>query len=608
MGGNQQGKRGVRTIVRALRQLLPLLGIRVRTVVVLIVLGLLAAASEGFSISLVIPLLEGRTEASGRLGGWLGALFGEYPEPRRVLLTALCIMGGIVLKNVLSYAYSLYFNWINTGIGHRLRSEIVRQTLRVSQQFLDGKDTGLLLNTLGTETWRVAGALSILADMLIGACLILIYGVLLLALSWKLALISLGFFVLVSVIIRLVTGRIRHLGGEATKANGSLAHRMLEIFNGLRVVRLFGNEEWEQKRYDDASQQVRTTFFRLDRLSSLVHPLSELLAAVFLIFLLAYAVGSHELAGILVFLVVLYRLQARAKILDGQRVMLEGMAASIEDVAGYLDRSDKPYIESGEGRLETVAPGIAFEQVSFGYDVKAGFALENVDFLLRAGCTTAFVGTSGAGKSTIANLVCRLYDPTSGRILAGGTDLRKLDLAAWRRRIAVVSQDVHLFDTSVEENIAYGKAGATRSEIEEAARQAHALGFIEALPDGFATRLGERGVRLSGGQKQRIALARALVRDPDILILDEATNALDLASERLVQDALDVFSKEKTVLIIAHRLHTIENADEILVLEAGHIVEQGNPRELKARKGAFAKLLALQNRTEGNGSDSALPD
>lgn len=608
MGGDQQGQGDVKTIIHSLRQLLPLLGIKAGTVVILIIFGLLAAVSEGFSISLVVPLLEGTSQSSGRLTGWLSSLFEGYSESQRIKLTALCILGGIVLKNALSYAYSLYFNWINTGIGHRLRSEIVRQTLGVSQRFLDGKDTGRLLNTLGTETWRVASALSIIADMLIGACLILIYGILLLALSWRLALVSLVFFVFVSVVIRLVTGRIRQLGGEATKANGSLAHRMLEIFNGLRVVRLFGNEKWEQARYDKASQQVRTTFFRVDRLSSLVHPLSELLAAVFLIFLLTYAVEGQEVAGILVFLVVLYRFQARTKILDGQRVMLEGMAASIEDVAGYLDCSDKSYIKSGAEHLETLSPGIAFEQVSFGYDATGRLALEDVNFLIRAGRTTALVGASGAGKSTVANLICRLYDPTSGRVLAGGKDLRKLDLVDWRRRIAVVSQDIHLFDTSVEENIAYGKAGATKAEIVEAARSAHALEFIEALPDGFGTRLGERGTRLSGGQKQRIALARALVRDPDILILDEATNALDLASERLVQDALDVFSKEKTVLIVAHRLHTIENADEILVLEAGRVVEQGSPRELKASGGAFAKLLALQNRTEGKGGESALSD
>ncbi len=599
----------MKAILRALGQLYPLLGLRAWTLLLLVVLGLLAAISEGFSISLVVPLLAGQADHSGGLAGWLASLFGGFPESRRIFLTALCILGGIALKNVLTYSYGLYFNWINTGIGHRLRSAIVSQTLGVSQQFLDGRDSGRLLNTLGTETWRMATALSILADMLINACLIFIYGILLVALSWKLALVSLAFFIFVSLVIQGVTAGIRRLGAEATEANGSLAHRMLEIINGLRVLRLFGNEKWEQQRYDDASRQVRSTFFRVDCLSSLVHPLSELLAAIFLVFVLAHAVDSRaEFAGTLAFLVILYRLQARAKTLDGQRVTLSSLAASVEDVATYLDRGDKSYLASGTLVLGKLEPGLSFEQVSLVYESNAVPALEKVDFIIRAGRTTALVGASGAGKSTVANLVCRLYDPTSGRVVAGGRDLRDLDLAEWRRRIAVVSQDVHLFDASVEENISYGKRDATHAEVVEAARRAHALDFIEALPAGFNTRLGDRGLRLSGGQKQRIALARALVREPDILILDEATNALDLASERLVQDALEAFSSGKTVLIIAHRIPTIEHADEIIVLDAGRIVEQGPPGELATRGGAFARLLALQYRTRGEVTDSALPD
>lgn len=599
----------MKTILRALHQLHPLLGLRTGTLLLLVALGLLAALSEGFSISLVVPLLAGHADHSGGLAGWLTSLFAGVSESHRILLTSLCILGGIALKNVLTYSYGLYFNWINTGIGHQLRSAIVSQTLAVSQQFLDGRDSGRLLNTLGTETWRMASALSILADMLINVCLIFIYTILLVALSWKLALVSLAFFVFVSLVIQLVTAGIRRLGREATEANGALAHRMLEIINGLRVVRLFGNEKWEQQRYDDASRRVRSTFFRVDGLSSLVHPLSELLAAVFLVFLLAHAVGSRaELAGILVFLVLLYRLQARAKILDGQRVALGGLAAAVEDVAAFLDRSDKPYLASGSLILDHLEPGLSFEQVSLTYESNAIPALEKVSFLIPSGRTTALVGASGAGKSTVASLVCRLYDPTGGRIIVGGKGLCELDLAAWRRRIAVVSQDVHLFDASVGENISYGKRDATQADIVAAARRAHALEFIEALPAGFDTRLGDRGLRLSGGQKQRIALARALVRDPDILILDEATNALDLASERLVQDALEAFSSGKTVLIIAHRIPTIEHADEIIVLDAGRVVEQGPPRDLATQGGAFAKLLALQYRNRGEVTESALPD
>jgi subfamily B ATP-binding cassette protein MsbA len=214
--------------------------------------------------------------------------------------------------------------------------------------------------------------------------------------------------------------------------------------------------------------------------------------------------------------------------------------------------------------------------------------------IIPSGKTTALVGSSGAGKSSVASLICRLYDPTSGRVTVAGSDLRELDLAWWRNQIAVVSQDIHLFNTSVAENIAYGKPEAGRHDILEAAKRAHAARFIEALPEGYETTLGERGLRLSGGQRQRIALARALIRDPEILILDEATNALDLISEHLVQDALEAFAAGRTVIVIAHRISTIEHADQVVVLDAGRVLEQGKVQDLVRSGGYFSRLYALQ--------------
>ena len=232
--------------------------------------------------------------------------------------------------------------------------------------------------------------------------------------------------------------------------------------------------------------------------------------------------------------------------------------------------------------------------MSLAYDTATDHALKDVTLSIRTAETTALVGSSGAGKSSIASLICRLYDPTSGIVTVGDCDLRDLDLAWWRSRIAVVSQDVHLFNTSVAENISYGKPGAGRKDVLEAAKRAQASQFIEALPQGYETNLGERGLRLSGGQRQRIALARALIRDPEILILDEATNALDLISEHLVQDALEVFAAGRTVIIIAHRISTIENADQVIVLDAGRVLECGKVQDLVASGGYFSRLYALQ--------------
>lgn len=599
----------MRAALRLLRPLWPQLGLRPAVIALLISLGVLAALSEGLSITLIVPLLAGhRVPGSGFLA-WISGHFADMPAGTRTATAATFIVAGVLLKNLLCYAYSLLSHWLNTGISHRLRSSILSQVLEVGQEYLDAQPAGKLVNTLGTETWRVANALSLLADMLINLCMAVIFGMLLLALSWKLTLIAAVFFLLVTAITRLVTSRVRDLGREAVSANATFAERMMEIFNGLRVIRLFGTERREQERFDAASLEVRRTFFRVDRLSQLVHPISEVLTAIFLVIVLVVAAsGRVEFAGTVAFLLLLYRLQTRVKALDSQRVGLEGLTGSLEDVADLLRRNDKPYLASGRARPESLAPGIRFEAITLAYPSRTNPALAGVSLLIPEGKTTALIGTSGAGKTTVASLIFRLYDPTDGSISVGGTNLKDLDLAWWRSRLAVVSQDVHLFDATVEENIAYGKPGATSQEVTLAARQAHALEFILALPEGFATRLGERGLRLSGGQKQRIALARALVRNPDVLLLDEATNALDLESERLVQDAIEAVTHRKTVLVIAHRISTVESADQIIVLKDGHVVEAGPPAALAAAGGTYARLLALQYSSRQEEGRSALQD
>ena len=584
------------TILRALRLLRPILRLRWWMLALLILLGLAAALSEGFSISLIIPLLSSGTEgAQQNTKYWFLRLFSGFSGEQRVMIISICFLAGVALKNVLSYAYGMFSLWLNAAMSHRIRSGILDQVLNLSQLHLDSQESGKLINTLGTETWRMASALSTLAEMLINLCMVLIFGGLLLAISLKLTLICAVFFLFVSLVTMIIGRRVKRLGGEAVEANQVFAHRMLEIFNGLRVIRLFGRETFEQDRFDQASRSVRKTFFRVDRWSSMVPALSEVLAAIFFVTLLVIAMKTPaEFGTTLVFLVLLYRMHARIKTLDAQRVVLEGLAGSVEDVRSLLDPTGKPFLHSGDRRLTSFTPGIRFEDVSLAYDTATDHALKDVKFMIPSGETTALVGSSGAGKSSVASLICRLYDPTSGRVTVAGCDLRELDLAWWRSQIAVVSQDVHLFNTSVAENIAYGKPGAGRHDILEAAKHAQAAQFIEALPEGYETNLGERGLRLSGGQRQRIALARALIRDPEILILDEATNALDLISEHLVQDALEAFAAGRTVIVIAHRISTIEDADQVVVLDAGKVLEQGKVQDLIGSGGYFSRLYALQ--------------
>jgi ATP-binding cassette, subfamily B, bacterial MsbA len=403
----------------------------------------------------------------------------------------------------------------------------------VGQSYLDTHDSGKLLNTLSTESWRFSGACAVLASVIINGCMTLIFGVLLLLISWKLTLIIGCLLLMISQVIQHFTRQAKRLSAQATAANENLAQRMLETLEGLSLIRAFGRESHEQCRFAMVSHEVSNAFFKLDRTSGLVQPLSEVLTVSLLLgILLAVAMRTPGRMAVLVtFLILLYRLQARVKQLDADRVTLNTFSASIEEVRNLLDESDKPYLRSGARMPASIQKEIVFENVSFYHASGNSAALKEVTCSINIGETTALVGPSGAGKSSLINLICRSYDPSSGRLLIDGVPLPELNLAWWRNQIALVSQNIYLFNASVAENIRYGKLDATREELVEAARKAHALEFIEELPEGFETVLGDRGIRLSGGQRQRLALARAFIRDPEILILDEATNSLDLISE-----------------------------------------------------------------------------
>jgi subfamily B ATP-binding cassette protein MsbA len=332
-------------------------------------------------------------------------------------------------------------------------------------------------------------------------------------------------------------------------------------------------------------------------LDGVVHPVHEVLAAsLLLIILFAAAPNASHVSILLVFAFVLYRVQPRIKEFDAARVRMAALSPSVEEVLSFLDTADKQYVASGSVTHLGLDHDIVFDRVSFQYDPADDPALTAASFSILAGQTTAFVGPSGGGKSTVMKLLLRFHDPTNGRIMVHGRPLPEFELDFWRSQIALVSQDVYLFNATVRENIAYGRLDAKRDEIIEAARKADAHDFIERLPSKYDTPLGDHGVRLSGGQQQRISLARAIVRNPRILILDEATNALDSISEEWVQETLDKLRESRTVIMIAHRLSTIERADQIIVLEKGRVQECGNLQELVKEGGLFARLYHLQHR------------
>lgn len=570
----------------------------------LVAVGVLSSLAEGVGVSLFIPFLQSLSgEASlGTGGAWisraLGSLFQGVPPESRLLVIALCILGVTVLKSGLGYGYGALFGWLDARIGHRLRSGVFQQLLTVGYGFIEKNDHGELLNTLATDTWRTGDALRTLLSGFITLVTALLYVALLLLISWPLTLVVSAALLGISLLVQTQRRRVKRLGEEVQRANVGLTTRMVEGLGAAELVRTFGREEHEQGRFDHASDRVSGSVFRLGLVSGAVGPIYEVLTATLLVAVLVVGVrDTGDLAALLVFIFVLYRLQPKVQSLDGIRLSLDSLAPSVGAVAALMDPEGKPYVRSGSVPWEGLQEGVRFEDVSFRYDPTWDPALDRVTVTIPAGKTTAFVGRSGAGKSTLIKLLVRLYDPTGGVVTADGVPLSDLDLAAWRGRIAFVSQDAHVFNATVRQNIAYGRLDATDAEVASAAKRADAHGFITALADGYDTEIGERGTRLSGGQRQRLALARAIVRDPDLLILDEATNALDTFSEHLIQEALDVLRRDRTVVVIAHRLSTVEEADHIVVMDGGRVAEQGTLQELLALDGLFAELYRLQYRS-----------
>lgn len=589
---------------KAIRTLWPLLKLYPWGIPAIVILGILSSLSEGLGISLFIPLLQGldKTNSPGTSGNnlldFINHLFSHLSPTNRIVVIALCIFGTILLKNCVSYSNTTLLSWLNSRIGHRLRTGIFNQLLSTSYSFLESQESGNLLNTLATETWRTGQALGILVNLIISICTIVVFTTLLLLISWKLTLLVALGLGLISTTIQLVTRQVKNLGQQALEVNKILGNRMWEGLAGMKVIRAFGRESYEQERFDVASKEVRNTFLKLDMLSGVVNPLSEVLSVVLLLYILVVALLQDRAAlpTLLTFIFILYRLQPQVKQLDSYRVGLMALTSSVEDVMSLLDRSDKPYIFSGRIPFEGLQKAISFESVTFRYNPQEKPAVQDISLCIPRGKTTAFVGPSGAGKSTLIGLLCRFYDVTEGEIYLDGCPLRQLNLESWRSRIAIVSQDIHMFSATIRENIAYGRLEATEDEIIAAAKLANADEFISQFPYGYETKVGDRGIRLSGGQRQRIALARAIVRNPEVLILDEATNALDTISENLIQEALNTLSENRTVIVIAHRLSTIEQADQIIVLEEGRVIEQGNLQHLLKLDGLFAKLHQLQYR------------
>lgn len=579
----------------------------------LVGLGLLAALTEGLGIGMMIPLFAAMFDTEAQAGAFTGlfAWFGAgLGEGARVALLVGVILALVALKCVVQYAYDALSIWFGGHLIHQLRLALFRQLMDVGYAFFAGRDQGRLFDILRGETWLAGEFVLLISRAVISLCALVVFTLLLLLISPQLTAVAVVGGVAITLLVRVVARRVGRLGQVTVDSSAALSRRTLQVLGNMRVIRLFGQQPGEQARFAEVAERDRRACLKVELAGAGIQPATEMLYAPLFLGILLFAwAGNVAFPTLVAFLVLLYRLQPHARRLDHIRVEIAALLPAVRQIATLLETADKPYIRSGTLPFHGLGRSIRFQGVGFAYPAgpEGGTrpAVHDVSFEIARNGVTALVGESGAGKSTLVNLLCRLYDPDEGAILVDGVPLPRLDLDQWRARIAFAGQDADLLGDTVGEAIAYGCPGAPREAVLEAARKAHALEFIDRLPQGLDTPVGDRGLQLSAGQRQRLGLARALLRQPEILVLDEATSALDSLSESLIQDALRELAGTVTLVVIAHRLSTIRDADRVVLLRAGQVVEQGRPRDLlRRRDSAFSTLWELQS---GAFADDAPP-
>lgn len=504
-------------------------------------------------------------------------------------------------KGLCDYLGNYLINYVGFSAVTDLRQEVFDRVVHQDAHFFESNSTARVMSSIMNDLEKIQVATShILADLLRQSFTALALAAVVFETDWKFALASLALLPFVLLPTLRIGRRIRRTTRRAQDDAAELNQVLQETLSGHHVVKSFGAEEMESNRFRDHAEKLRRSNLRYVAQQAVASPLIEFFAAITIVGLLTYArqqikLGAMSTGEFIRFVVALLVLLEPVKRLAGIHNIFQQALGASQRVFEYLDRPRQIQERPGAARLPRFEKSIQFENVGFRYTGEPnGFMLDGVSFEVRAGGVLALVGPSGAGKTTIANLVPRFYDVTAGAVRIDGRDVRDLRLPSLRDKIGIVAQDTFLFNDTVENNIRYGLRHATAEQVRQAARNALAEEFISRMPDGYQTMIGERGQKLSGGQRQRLAIARALLKNAPILILDEATSHLDTESEVLVQRALQTLMEHRTVIVIAHRLSTVRQADRIIVLDHGKIAETGTHEELVSRGGIYQRLHHLQ--------------
>lgn len=546
------------------------------------------------------PLNLGDGRIAQLLKGTLGRLLDTSDPERSLPIIIVFMISVFLLKTIFDFFQTYLVLRLEHSVTRDMRTQSYRKVLDLDMRFFNKTRAGQIITRLTTDTDQLRLLLTRnLSKFATSALQVIISMWLMFLLSWEMTVLAVVALPAMFASWHRFRKRLRRGDKKVLELGGEVTSHLQETVTGIRLVKSAASEEFEATRFRNLTQSFFKAAVRNERLRALGGPMTEMIGALGTVMLLWYGArlvlvsNQLEASAFLIFLGLAVKLYTPAKYLSRfQSIVQPGLVAA-ERIFEFMDSPVMVRDQPNAREFTGVNRAIRFDDVSFGYEHDIT-VLDGVSFQVPVGSIVALVGPSGAGKSTLVDLVARFYDPTHGRITIDDVDLREFSTRSLRSRMGVVSQDTVLFHDTVRANIAYGLGEVPQESIERAARAANAHDFIADLPNGYDTVLGERGTRLSGGQRQRIAIARAILRDPAILILDEATSALDTESERLVQEATDQLLEGRTVFVIAHRLSTIRHADQILVVRGGQIVESGRHDDLLSRDGAYRRLYDLQ--------------